>query len=112
MTFVTLWALTGIPAARAADKVFKIYAVEINGTKFWLPSTIVVRKGDHVKLEAQTKLEGQASIHGLSLPDFKIQEQIDNKVKAVEFTANKAGIFPITCHMHPPHVGSQLVVIE
>jgi nitrosocyanin len=96
----------------AAERSFRIYTVEINGTKFWLPSTLVVKKGDKVKLEAQTRLEGQASVHGLSVPDFSVREVIDNKTKAVEFVADKAGIFSITCHMHPPHVGSQLVVLE
>jgi hypothetical protein len=105
-----LLSLTGL--ARAAERSFRIYTVEINGTKFWLPSTLVVKKGDKVRLEAQTRLEGQASVHGLSLPDFKVREAIDNQSKAVEFVADKAGIFPITCHMHPPHVGSQLVVLE
>jgi plastocyanin len=96
----------------AAERSFRIYTVEINGTKFWLPSTLVVKKGDKVKLEAQTRLEGQASVHGLTVPDFNVREVIDNKSKAVEFVADRAGIFPITCHMHPPHVGSQLVVLE
>lgn len=96
----------------AADRTFRIFTVEVNGTKFWMPSVIVVKKGDRVKLEAQTKLEGQSSIHGLWLPDFNIKEQIDNKSKSVEFVADKAGIFSISCHMHPPHVGSQLVVLD
>jgi plastocyanin domain-containing protein len=98
--------------AQAADRSFRIYTVEVNGTKFWMPSVIIVKKGDRVKLEAQTKLEGQSSIHGLWLPDFNIKEQIDNKTKSVEFVADKAGIFSISCHMHPPHVGSQLVVLD
>ncbi|MFN7685787.1 MAG: cupredoxin domain-containing protein [Oligoflexia bacterium] len=98
--------------AWAAERVFRIYTIEANGTKFWLPSTLVVKKGDKVRIEAQTRLEGQASIHGLWLPDFNIKEQIDNKTKSVEFVADKAGIFAISCHMHPPHVGSQLVVLE
>lgn len=102
----------GAVSAGAAERSFKIYAVEINGAKFWLPSTIVVKKGDQVRLEAQTKLEGQAAIHGLSIPDYGIKEQVDNQLKPIEFTASKAGIFPITCHMHPPHVGSQLIVLE
>lgn len=109
--FLFLSLVLSMPAL-GAERSFRIYTVELNGTKFWLPSTIVVKKGDKVKIEAQTKLEGAASIHGLSIPDFNIKEQVDNKTKALEFTADKAGVFPITCHMHPPHVGSQLVVLE
>ena len=29
----------------------------------------------------------------------------------VEFTAAKAGVFPIICQLHPAHVGGQLVVL-
>ncbi len=97
---------------QAAERSFRLYTVEINGTKFWLPSTIVVNKGDTVKIEAVTKLEGAASIHGLSIPDVKIQEVIDNKARVFTFKAEKAGIFPVSCHLHPPHVGSQLVVLD
>ena len=32
--------------------------------------------------------------------------------KTVEFTADRAGIFPIICQLHPAHVGGQLVVLE
>ena len=98
--------------SRAAEKSFRLYTVEISGVKFWIPSTIVVKKGDSVRIEAVTKLEGAAATHGLSIPDLKIQEIIDNKARVLTFTADKAGVFPISCHLHPPHVGSQLVVLE
>jgi plastocyanin len=106
---IALLAGTG---AFAAERSFRLYTVEVNGVKFWIPSTIVVKKGDTVKIEAVTKLEGPAATHGLSIPDMKVQEVVDNKAKVVSFTADKAGIFPISCHLHPPHVGSQLVVLE
>ncbi|MEN9723772.1 MAG: Cupredoxin-like domain [Pseudomonadota bacterium] len=100
------------PSAFSAERSFRLYTVEVNGTKFWIPSTIVVKKGDSVKIEAMTKLEGAASVHGLSIPDFKIQEVVDQKARILTFVADKSGIFPISCHLHPPHVGSQLVVLE
>jgi hypothetical protein len=34
------------------------------------------------------------------------------KSEIIEFKADKAGIFPIICHLHPAHVGTQLVVLE
>jgi hypothetical protein len=30
----------------------------------------------------------------------------------VSFTADKAGVFPIKCHLHPAHVVGQMVVLE
>jgi len=32
--------------------------------------------------------------------------------KTVEFVADKAGVFPITCQLHPAHVGGQLIVLD
>jgi hypothetical protein len=34
------------------------------------------------------------------------------KPESIEFKADKAGIFPISCHLHPPHVGTELVVLD
>ena len=31
--------------------------------------------------------------------------------KQIEFTADKEGIFPIICQLHPAHVGGELVVL-
>jgi len=31
--------------------------------------------------------------------------------KEVEFVADKVGIFPTICQLHPAHVGGQLVVL-
>ena len=32
--------------------------------------------------------------------------------KTVTFTADKVGVFPITCQLHPAHVGGELVVLD
>jgi hypothetical protein len=63
----------------------------------------VVKKGDTVKIEAVTRLEGPGATHGLSISDMKIQEIVVNKAKVISFTTDTAGIFPISCHLHPPH---------
>lgn len=108
--------LTANPTAWSADsaavKVFKVYTVELSGVKFWLPSVIVVHKGDKVRLEAVSKIPGPTGVHGLDIPEFKIKEVIDDKGKTFEFTAARTGVFPFSCHLHPPHVGGQLVVLD
>jgi len=87
-------------------------AVEINGVKFWMPSHIFVKKGDKVKIHAVSKVPGAGSVHGFAIDAFKVSEVIDEKGKTFEFVADKAGIFPIYCHLHPAHVGGQLIVLE
>ena len=51
--------------------------------------------------------------HGISIEAFQVKKVVNRgKAETVEFKADKAGIFPITCHLHPAHVGTQLVVQE
>ena len=87
-------------------------AVEVNGTKFWIPSHITVNKGDTVKLHLVSKVPAPNTVHGFAIEAFKIAEVVDGKGKDIEFVADKEGIFPIKCHLHPAHIGGQLVVLE
>lgn len=100
------------PTAHAETRSFSMHTVEISGTKFWLPSTIVAKKGDKVKIRIVSKVPGANSVHGFAIDDFKIQEIADPKGKELELVADKAGVFTIRCHLHPAHVGGQLVVME
>ena len=39
----------------AGTKSFKLVSVEVDGTKFWLPSVIAVEQGDKVKLRSRIR---------------------------------------------------------
>lgn len=99
-------------AALAETKNFTMVAVEIDGTKFWLPSTLIVKKGDRIKIRIVSKVPGANSVHGFAIDEFKVREVADPKGREIEFVADKAGIFPIHCHLHPTHIGGQLDVRE
>ena len=87
--------------------------VEYEGTKIWLPGTLVVKKGTKVTLKLVNNVPADPKEHGFAIPAYNIAETVvRGEPKTVEFTADKAGIFPITCHLHPAHVGGQLVVLE
>jgi nitrosocyanin len=87
--------------------------VEYEGTKIWLPGTLVVKKGSKVTLKLINNVPSDPKEHGFAIPAYNIAETVARgEPKTVEFTADKAGIFPITCHLHPAHVGGQLVVLE
>ena len=98
--------------AYAETRSFTVNAVEIDGVKFWIPSTLIVKKGDKVKVRITSKVPGANSVHGFAIDEFKVQEIADPKGKELEFMADKAGIFTIRCHLHPAHVGGQLLVQE
>jgi nitrosocyanin len=87
--------------------------VEYQGTKIWLPGTLVVKQGTRVTIKLINNVPSDPKEHGFAIPAYNIAETVlRGEPKTVEFTADKAGIFPITCHLHPAHVGGQLVVLE
>lgn len=97
----------------AATKDFTLAAVVIDDAKFWLPSTIVVEEGDHVKLTLKNMAPGAGTEHGFAIPAYKIAEIVKRgEPKTVEFTADKAGVFPYICQLHPAHIGGQLIVLK
>jgi len=80
------------------------------GVKIWEPASVVAKKGDSVKLKL---INRHADEHGYEIAAFGIKEVVEgNKTKDVTFTASKAGIFPIKCHLHPAHVVGQFVVLD
>jgi nitrosocyanin len=112
---LTLVAGGGAPAGDKPSGAVSmtIVNVEYEGSKIWLPSTIVAHKGDKVTLKLVNNVPSDPVQHGFAIPDYKIAEVVDRgQPKTVEFTATRAGVFPIICQLHPAHVGGQLVVLE
>ena len=98
--------------ATPGEKKFTLTAEQIGDTKIWYPSTIVVEPGDKVTLTLKNEIPGTAVTHGFALSAFNISEIVTRgeKPKVVHFTADKPGIYPYFCQLHPAHVGGQLVV--
>jgi nitrosocyanin len=87
--------------------------IEFEGTKIWVPGPVVVYKGDAVTIKAINNAKSDPPVHGLAIEAYGIQTVVNvGKPETIEFKADKAGIFPISCHLHPPHVGTELVVLE
>jgi len=87
--------------------------IEFEGSKIWVPGPVVVEKGDTVKIKAINNVKSDPAVHGLAIDAYGIQVVVNaGKPENIEFKADKAGIFPISCHLHPTHVGTQLVVLE
>jgi len=106
-------AITGA-AARADEPSmsFTVVNMEYEGTKVWTPGTLVVKKGTLVKLKLVNNVPSDPNQHGFAIPAYSIAEVVTRgEPKTVEFKADKDGIFPINCQLHPAHVGGQLVVL-
>lgn len=99
-------------AAESAREVhYKIVNIEYQGTKVWVPSVLIAPKGAtvHLKLINDTP----SGVHGFAIPTFNVKLEVANKQpKEVSFVAHKAGLHAIECHLHPAHIGGQLLVLE
>ncbi|HLK10490.1 MAG TPA: cupredoxin domain-containing protein [Candidatus Binatia bacterium] len=103
------WAKAHKTAAPAAAN-FTLVNLEYEGTKIWLPGEITVKKGTKVTLKLINN--APSGEHGFSIPAFNVAEVVQKgEPKTVEFTADKVGIFPFLCQLHPAHVGGQIVVL-
>ena len=97
---------------RAEDMSFTVVNVEYEGSKIWLPATLVVKKGTTVKLKLINNVPSDPNQHGFAIPAYNIAEVVTRgEPKTLEFKADKDGIFPINCQLHPAHIGGELVVL-
>jgi nitrosocyanin len=102
----------GVVQAQSTREV-TLVNIEFEGTKIWVPGPVVVKKGDTVRITAINNVKSDPPVHGLAIDAHGIQALVNvGKPEIIEFKADKAGIFPIFCQLHPPHVGTQLVVLE
>ena len=94
-----------------ADQDITLVNHEFAGTKQWLPGTIVAYVGEKITITLINN--APSGIHGFAIPDFDQKDEVKKgEKKTLSFVASKAGIFPIKCHLHPAHVGGQLVILE
>jgi plastocyanin len=97
-------------AAAAAPKKFTLMNVVLDGTKIWLPSSLMVHQGEEVELTLINKLEDP---HSFKIADVGIEEVVQPKAQTtVTFTASQPGAHSYICHIHPPHIGGQILVLS
>jgi nitrous oxide reductase len=104
-----------LTAARAfaEEPQFTVVNIEFEGSKIWVPGTLVVKKGDKLQNKLINNVKSDPNQHGFAIAAYDIAAVVTRGEPGnVEFTADKAGIFPITCQLHRAHVGGELVVLE
>ena len=114
LSVIALGAVAFVPSINAdGPQEFTMVNIEYEGTKVFVPSTLVVHKGDTVKIKVINNIKTEPPNHGFAIPDFKVEEVVNRgEPKTIEFTADKAGVFEIKCQLHPAHVHGQLIVLE
>ena len=97
-------------AVAAEPKKFTLINVVLDGTKIWLPSSLMVQQWDEVELTLINKLDEP---HGFNIKDFGIEQVVQPKAQmTVKFTASKAGAHSYICQLHPPHLGGNILVLQ
>lgn len=102
------------PPAASDAREFVSVNIEYKGSKIWVPSTFIVKKGEKVRITLINN--APSGVHGFAIDEFNVKvavnnDEKDNK-KVVEFTPAKAGLYRVYCHMHPAHVGGQVLVLD
>jgi nitrous oxide reductase len=97
-------------SAFAEKRTITLVNYETDGLKQWLPGTIIVKKGDDVEITLINNVP--SGVHGFFIPDYKVRTEVKKgKKDVVKFKAEKDGLFDMKCHLHPAHVGGQLLVL-
>jgi len=110
MVLLTVLMLSPGYATAAEAQKFTLINVDLDGTKIWLPSSIMVHQGDEVELTRINKLDDP---HGFAIKAFDIAQVVQPKSQlTVKFTAAQAGAYTYICHIHPPHLGGNLLVLS
>lgn len=105
------YAQKGDEKKSAPDRELTLVNVEYEGTKVWVPGTLIVKKGEKVKLTLINN--APSGVHGFSIKDFGVMVSVQKgKKEEVEFTASQAGLFKTLCQLHPAHLNGQLLVLE
>jgi len=92
------------------DRKITIVNYEINGVKQWNPGNIAGYEGETLEITLINKAKGP---HGFMIPSHDVTEVVGKgKEKKVTFKLKEEGIYPMKCHLHPAHIGGQLIVLD
>ncbi len=108
-----LWLIQAQGGQPQVTREFTLVNVKYEGSNIWVPGPIIVKRGDRVRIRAINNVKDDPAEHGLAIDEFGVKVVVNRgKPETAEFVADKAGIFRIWCHLHLPHVATQLVVLE
>lgn len=100
-------------AAEGTVREITLVNIRYEGKVLWLPSPLIVKKNERVKLTLVNNVPQDPNVHGFSIPEFNVKANVERGTPAVaEFTPTKAGLFDTNCHLHPAHLHGQLLVLD
>ncbi|MCM8786410.1 MAG: cupredoxin domain-containing protein [Candidatus Omnitrophica bacterium] len=89
---------TGLEENLSGKVVNGIREIKVDAFQFGFnPETIVVKKGEKVRLIAKST----DVLHGIAIKEYNVNQELPpNKIKIIEFTADKTGEFHFHCSIY------------
>ena len=83
---------------------------EIEGTKQWIPGNIAGYEEEELEITLINKAKAP---HGFMIPSHDVTEVVKKgEKKTIRVKLKKEGIYPMKCHLHPAHIGGQLIILD
>jgi len=109
MKFLLLALLISLPLQAEVRKI-TLVNYEIEGTKQWVPGTIAGYEEEELEITLINKAKGP---HGFMIPSHDVTEVVKKgEKKTISVKLKKEGIYPMKCHLHPAHIGGQLIILD
>lgn len=109
--FIVAILLAGFAApisAQSAKEFTLVTATVAEGANIWLPSTLIVKNGEPIKLTLRNVSKAE---HGFSIDELGIKEVIPpGETKEITLKPAAPGTLRYYCQLHKGHVGGQLLV--
>ena len=98
------------PHAAHASGAIQVLSANVQGKNVFIPATIAVVEDAPHTLSVFNSTD---TPHGFKIDAAGVEVILQPGVETtVELKGMKSGIYPIHCHLHPPHRGGQLLVLD
>ena len=109
MRFLLLALLFSLPLQAEVRKI-TLVNYEIEGVKQWVPGNIAGYEEEDLEITLINKAKAP---HGFMIPSHDVTVVVKKgEKKTVKVKLKKEGIYPMKCHLHPAHIGGQLIVLD
>src|SRR5262245_9971608 len=95
VVMAVLVMLASAAPAAATDLEFTVFNIEYEGTKVWVPSTLVAYDGDNLKIKLINNVKSDPNQHGFAIAPLNVAAVVNRgEPQTVEIKAVKKGIYP------------------
>ena len=109
MKFLLLALLFSLPLQAEVRKI-TLVNYEIEGTKQWVPGNIAGYEEEDLEITLINKAKAP---HGFMIPSHDVTVVVKKgEKKTIKVKLKKEGIYPMKCHLHPAHIGGQLIILD